>query len=70
MWGSAMPDDNLYEVQLRDGQRYDVRTPQHHDDHDDPGWRKHLADILKGTVSGVTSTLITRWVFKGRAPRR
>lgn len=48
-----MSENNLYEVTLHDGQRFNVQTPHHHDNHDDQSWRKHLTDILKSSVSGL-----------------
>jgi hypothetical protein len=65
-----MADDNLYDVTLRDGRRFEVTTPHHHDDHDDATWRRHLVDILKNTVAGLASAAIAAYVFRGRAPRR
>jgi hypothetical protein len=65
-----MSEHNLYEVTLHDGQRYNVQTPHHHDDHEPEVWQQHLTDILKGSVSGLVVQGITAIVFRGKVPRR
>jgi len=64
--------DNLYEVELRNGQSHTVRTPHHHDDHPPKKFEDHLLDVLKGTLGGAAGGVIaqgiTRIVYKGKAP--
>lgn len=59
---------NLYEVHLANGQKYDVRTAQHHDDHTPEAFEKHLIDVVKTVASGVAVIVVERIIFKGKAP--
>jgi hypothetical protein len=61
---------NRYEAHAHNGKVYDVTTDQHHDDHSDDSFRKHLGrivdDAIGGTAGGVATVIITRFAFKGR----
>lgn len=60
-----MDTRHLYEVHLDDGSVHDVRTPHHHDDHDDETFARHLLDVIKGAAGGVIGGLILRIIHKG-----
>lgn len=55
-----------YEVHTNDGKSYDVSTPNHHEDHDDGAFRRHLLDVIKGAASGVIAQSVVRYVYRGR----
>lgn len=57
---------HLYEVQLSNGDRPTVETPNHHDDHPADAFARHLLDVLKGAAGGVISATIIRYTYKGR----
>lgn len=57
-----------YDVHLSDGSSYNVKTPNHHDDHDTNTFASHLLDIIKSIVGNVASgVLVHRFTYKGRA---
>jgi hypothetical protein len=49
---------NVYGVKLGDGSSYEVTTERHHSQHDGQTWKKHLLDVIKGSVSGIVSAVI------------
>jgi hypothetical protein len=57
---------HAYEVHTSDGQSYDVTVQEHHDDHPNDAFKKHLLDVIKGSVSGVISASVIRFAYKGR----
>jgi hypothetical protein len=57
---------HIYSARLTDGQTYDVQTPNHHENHSDTDFRRHLLDIIKSSVSGVVSGTVVHFLYKGR----
>jgi hypothetical protein len=57
---------NVYTAKAKDGSSYEVSTSKHHSDHDEETFKKHLTDVIKGTISGVGAIVIVEYIFKGR----
>lgn len=57
-----------YEVELTNGDKYKVTTPNHHDNHTLDVFLGHLVDILKSIVAGVATHHINNFVYKGKVP--
>jgi hypothetical protein len=55
-----------YDAHLDNGDRYTVTTDKHHDDHTEDGFKRHLLDVIKGSISGVISATVVRFAYKGR----
>ena len=57
---------NVYHVELSNGESFTVTTIEHHDDHQESGFKKHLADVITRTGAMVGAQMIMRFMFKGR----
>ena len=57
---------NLYEVELVNGQLYDVRTDHHHEDHSHDKFKEILVNVLCQIVACVATHHITKIRFKGK----
>ncbi len=55
----------LYEVQLSNGQSYDVTMVEHHDDHGYEAFKQMLVNVLSQIVAGVATHHISKINFKG-----
>jgi hypothetical protein len=55
-----------YEAHASDGQTYNVTTQHHHDDHEDATFKRHLLDVIKGSISGVAAGAVLRFVYRGQ----
>jgi hypothetical protein len=57
----------VYHVTLSNGESYTVTTEEHHDDHTDTSFARHLLDVIKSAIGGVISGTVVRFMHKGRA---
>lgn len=57
---------NLYHVTLSSGETFTVTTEEHHDDHSDQSFARHLLDIIKSSIGGVISVTVVHFLHKGR----
>lgn len=57
---------HLYSATLSDGSAYDVQTPNHHANHPEADFRRHLLDIIKSSISGVITATVVHFAYKGR----
>lgn len=58
---------NVYHVTMSNGESYTVSTEEHHDDHSDASFARHLLDVIKSAISGVISGSVVRFLHKGRS---
>jgi hypothetical protein len=57
---------HVYHVETSDGQTYTVTTTEHHDDHDENVFLRHLAQVISRTASQVAAGMILRYIYRGR----
>ncbi|HEY1612084.1 MAG TPA: hypothetical protein VGF97_00145 [Rhizomicrobium sp.] len=57
---------NQYEAHLTTGEKYNVTTDDHHDDHTDDRFKNLLLGIIQSSAGGVISGTVMHFVFKGR----
>lgn len=56
----------LYDVHFNNGQAFTVTTDQHHDQHSEDAFRRHLLDVITQATGRVVGEVIVRVIFKGR----
>ena len=57
---------HIYDVHTSDGRVHQVETNNHHSDHSEATFGKHLLDVLKGAAGGFIGGSLQRFVYRGR----
>lgn len=57
---------HVYEARSSNGKTYEVTTDEHHSSHSDDSFKRHLWEVITGSIAGVVSGSIVHFLYKGR----